>query len=774
MHFVVRFARGAVVVALFLTAATAGVLSGVMFAYAGDLPEISALDNYAPSTITRVYASGGELVGEFAVQRRLIVGYEDIAPHLRQAIIAAEDGDFNTHFGLSISHIIAAVTRDILRAAADVAAGRKTSRPAGASTLTQQLARTLFPQAVGFSIGDLSLERKIKEAIVAVQIEKRYTKDEILTFYANHMLLGHGTYGVEAGARMYFGKSAKDVSLDEAAMLAGIFQSPARQSPFVNVGAATGRRNYALQRMADEGFITQAEADQAKERPIVTRGQPQQARSSAPYFLEEIRQHLEQEYGAKALYEGGLSVMSTLDANLQNIANRAVDRGVRAVDKRRGYRRPTRNVLAEGHQVDAFKDERWSRPIAAGDIVPAIVASLDSPAPANGARLRIGPYTADLPPAGFAWTRRTSASNLFKTGDLIEVQVVAVDAANRTASVSLEQRPVLEGALVAIDNRTGQIKAMVGGLDFGRSKFNRAVQAFRQLGSTFKPVVYTAAIDRGYTPATVIVDEPVVYPSGSGEPYSPQNYDHKFEGQVTLRRSLEQSRNIPAITVMDAIGPKSVIDYAKRFGFSQQFPPYLPIALGAGDGTLLEVTSAYTVFPNQGVRMPPFSILKVTDRDGNLLEENRAEPSDVIRADTAFVVTNMLRGVVQRGTAASAASIEWPLAGKTGTVDENTDAWFIGFDPYITVGVWVGHDEKRPIGPTETGAVAALPIWTEFMKAYIDARADKDMPPRFEAPGNIVFLAVDRSTGALLPPGTEGGLAEAFISGTQPGGGLFH
>ena len=327
---------------------------------------------------------------------------------------------------------------------------------------------------------------------------------------------------------------------------------------------------------------------------------------------------------------------------------------------------------------------------------------------------------------------------------------------------------------MAIDNRTGQIKAMVGGLDFNRSKFNRAVQAFRQLGSTFKPVVYTAAIDRGFTPASLIVDEPVVYPSGSGQPYSPQNYDRKFEGEVTLRRSLEQSRNIPAIKVMDAIGPTNVVAYAKRFGFSQEFPPYLPIALGAGDGTLLEVTSAYTVFPNQGVRMKPFDILKVTDRDGNLLEENRAEPADVIRADTAYVITNLLRGVVQRGTAASAASLKWPLAGKTGTVDDNTDAWFVGFDPHMTVGVWVGHDEKKPIGPTETGAAAALPIWIEFMKAYIEGRPDKDTPPDFEPPGNIVFLAVDRATGAVIPAGGEGGIAESFISGTQPGAGAFH
>jgi penicillin-binding protein 1A len=311
---------------------------------------------------------------------------------------------------------------------------------------------------------------------------------------------------------------------------------------------------------------------------------------------------------------------------------------------------------------------------------------------------------------------------------------------------------------------------MVGGWDFNRSKFNRAVQAYRQLGSTFKPIVYTAAIDRGFTPATVIIDTPVSYPAGNGEIYSPQNYDHKFEGAVTIRRALEQSRNIPAIKMMETLGPKAVVSYAKRFGFDQEFPPYLPIALGAGDGTLLEVTSAYTVFPNQGVRMKPIDVLKVMDRDGNLLEENRSEPVDVIRADTAFVMTNLLRGVVQRGTGEAAASLKWPLGGKTGTVDENTDAWFVGFDPDITVGVWTGLDEKKSIGATETGARAALPIWMEFMKAYIEGRSDQDAPPEFEAPGNIVFLPVDRTSGVVADAETPGAIVEAFIAGTQPGG----
>jgi penicillin-binding protein 1A len=287
--------------------------------------------------------------------------------------------------------------------------------------------------------------------------------------------------------------------------------------------------------------------------------------------------------------------------------------------------------------------------------------------------------------------------------------------------------------------------------------------------------VYTAAIDRGFTPTSILIDSPVSYPAGNGQIYSPHNYDHNFEGPVTLRWALEESRNVPAIKMMDTLGPKNVIDYAKRFGFEEDFPPYLPIALGAGDATLLEVTSAYTTFPNQGVRMKPFEVLTVKDRDGNLLEENRADPSDVIRADTAFVMTNLLRGVLVRGTAIRAASMasQWPLAGKTGTVDDNTDAWFIGFDPDVTVGVWVGNDEKKSLGSQEQGALAALPIWMEFMKAYIDRRPDKGDPPQFQAPGNIVFLSVEKLNGAVLPSDTPGAIREAFISGTQPGAGGF-
>src|SRR5437667_4841897 len=720
-HVVIKVARKAGIIALFIMAAMLGILSGVLFAYAGDLPQVSALDNYSPSTITRIYSANAQVIGEFATQRRVVVGYDDINPLLRQAIVATEDAEFDRHFGVNIWRIFVAAAIDII----------KRRREQGASTLTQQVARNL--DEFGLTKQKL-FDRKVREMILAIQIEKRYTKKEIFAIYRNQMYLGHGAYGVEAASKLYFNKTNQQLNLEEAALIAGIFQTPERQSPYVDMKRAVARRNVVLQRMADERYITQAQADAARQKPIVTRGAPNQPPGIAPYFVEEVRKHLERQYGAKTLYENGLSVTTTLDARLQEIANRTIEHGLRAYDKRHGWRRPTRNVVDERHTIEAFKDDRWTRPIAPGDVVPAGVLT----APKTGAaRLRVGSYRADLDRPGYAWTRRTSSADLFKPGDLVDVAIAKVDPAEGVASVTLEQTPLVEGAILAIDNHTGQIKAMVGGWSFGRSKFNRAVPAYRQLGSTFKPIVYTAAIDRGFTPTSILIDAPVSYSAGNGEIYDPHNYDHKFEGAITLRHALEESRNVPAIRMMDTLGPKTVLAYAKRFGFEEDFPPSLPIALGPGDPALVEVTSAYTVFPNQGVRMKPFLVLRVRDRDGNQLEENRAEPSDVIRADTAFVMTNLLRGVVQRGTAAAAGAIDWPIAGKTGTVDENTDAWFVGFDPDLTVGVWVGHDEKKSLGSLEQGAVAALPIWMEFMKAYIDTRPDRDHPPQFDAPGNI-------------------------------------
>ena len=747
---VIQVARQAGLVVLFLAAAVLGTLSGVLFAYSDDLPQISALDNYQANTITSLFARDGQVIGEFAIERRVVIEYDDLAPVLRQAILASEDADFEQHFGLSASRIIITAVKDVLY-----------GQRAGASTITQQVARMLFlSDYMRGGVFERSFERKIKEAVVAVQLEKRFTKREIFTFYANHVTMGHGAYGVEAGAQLYFGKPARDLTLEEAATIAAIVQTPARLSPFVNPDQALARRNnYVLQRMADEGFISRGEAEAASARPLVVRGQPTPNRSIAPYFGEEIRKAIEQKYGADALYQAGLRVQTTLDGPLQEAANRAIDLGLRRIDKRRnGYRKPERNVVAEGRAVNRFTTARWAQPMRAGDVVPAVVVAVP-PRGGGAARIRVGPHELELPATAFAWTKRASAADLFRVGDLIEVEI-RTERGGAPADVALEQAPLLEGALVAIDNRSGEIRAMVGGFSFDRSKFNRATQARRQLGSVFKPIVYTTAIDRGFTPVSIFVDEPVSFEAGPNQPpYAPMNYDRTFAGPVTLRRALEQSRNIPAVKAMLEVGPQQVVDYAARFGLQGNFQPYLSLALGAAEATLVDATAAYSVFPNQGVRMTPYAVVTIADREGNILEQNRPQAHEAVRADTAFVMTNLLRGVIQRGTGAAAAALDWPLAGKTGTVDDYTDTWFIGFDPNITVGVWVGYDEKKPIGGSsngETGATAALPIWIDFMRAYIDARGDRKNPPSFDAPGNIAFVTLDS------------GITEAFINGTQP------
>jgi penicillin-binding protein 1A len=394
-------------------------------------------------------------------------------------------------------------------------------------------------------------------------------------------------------------------------------------------------------------------------------------------------------------------------------------------------------------------------------VIPAVVTDADGAT----IHLRAGDYKITIDKKGFAWTRKTTGSQLVRRGDLVEARLLTLDTVARTATASLDQPPLVQGAALAIDNHTGQVKLMVGGESFDISKFNRATQALRQVGSAFKPFVYTAAIDRGYTPASILMDTPVTYQPGPGQPpYSPHNYENDFWGPITLRRALEHSRNVPAIKMMDALGPKQVIAYARRFGLTAPLPPYLPVAIGAGDETLIEMTAAYSVFPNQGVLMKPFSVLKVTDREGNLLEENHPQPQDAIRADTAYVMVNLLRGVVEHGTGVKAAALKWPIAGKTGTTEDFGDAWFIGFDPDLTLGVWVGYDQKKPLGAGMAGAEAALPIWIDIFKAWIGDRKDA---PKFEAPGNIVFINVDKDTGQATD--LPGSLNEAFIAGTQPG-----
>ena len=754
-----RYVHQAVILSLFAVAALFGIVTGVLFAYAPDLPEIAALDDYAPATITRVHARNGDVIGEFTTEQRDIIGYDNIPDVLRNAIIAAEDGSFFDHPGISIEAGVRTVIRNL--AAGDLTA-------AGASTLTMQLARNITVGGERLGL-EKTWQRKLREIFYTFNLEKRYTKREILTLYANQMWLGtarHAANGVEAAARLYFDKSARDLTLGEAAVIAGIFQSPARQSPLADMDRATTRRNYALERMAEEGYITPAEADAEKSKPIVLAPRRQRANTVAPYFLEEVRQHLEATYGAQRLYEDGLTVHSTLDIDLQRAANRAVSEGLRVVDKRHGFRGARRNVLGGDdavESIDAFEHFRWRLPIAEGDMVPAVVTGTTR----DTIRVRVGPYAADIDADGFAWTRTSSPSELVEVGDLIDVTLTTLPDGGGRGTATLDQEPEVEGALVAIENRTGHVLAMVGGYDFERSRFNRATQAFRQLGSLFKGVLYAAAVDQGHTTTSVLQDEPVSFEAGPNQPrYRPRNYDNQYKGPVTLRHALETSRNVPAVWIMNEVGPEVVVDFARRVGFSSPIPAYLSVALGSAEATLMEVTSAYSVFPSQGRRMLPFLIDRVVDRNGRLLEENRPQSRDALRPDTAYIMVSLMRGVVQRGTGRRALRLNWPVGGKTGTMDDYTDAWFVGFDPDVTVGVWVGHDEKKTMGNGEEGARVALPIWIDFMEAYVGDREEK---PAFDPPTNIVFVSVDPETGEPAEPGTFRPIEEAFIAGTEPG-----
>ena len=780
------FIRQAVIIGILASTAGFGLVTGALLAYAPDLPIISDLDDYAPGTITRIHARGGELIGEYATQRRLILTYDEIPDVLRNAIISAEDGDFFGHVGFNIPRAVMTILSNIRQG--DLTA-------AGASTITMQLARnvTLRGESLGL---EKTWQRKLREIYYAFHIEKRYTKREILTLYANQMWLGtvnYSAYGVEAASRLYFGKSARDLTLGEAATIAGIIQGPARLSPLVNMELARNRRDYALQRMVDEEFITQAEADTVKVEPIVVAERRARSNSVAPYFIEEIRQHLEQEYGVARLYEEGLTVHTTLDARLQEAANRAVQAGLRAHDKRQGFRTPARNLLAEAATDEsdtrspaeilaAYGHSRWVMTMEVGDIVPAVVTAVD----AEAMQVRFGSHTAQVEPKGlrllpsgetegFRGIGNTAANALVRPGDLIEIKITRLDRKDEVGKpltspvveADLEQEPLAEGALVAIENRTGRILSMVGGYSFDRSKFNRSTQAQRQLGSLFKGVLYAAAIDQGYTTTSLVQDSPISYDVGPlQDPYQPTNYDHTYEGPITLRRALEKSRNVPAVWMMNEVGPQTVVDFARRLGFTSPIPPFLSVALGSAESTLLEVTSAYSVFPNRGVRMTPYQIDRILDRQGNALEEGHSEPQNALRPDTAYVIVSLMEGVVQRGTGIRASRLGWPLAGKTGTMDDYTDAWFVGFDPDITVGVWVGYDEKVTLGYAEEGARVALPIWIDFMRAHINGREEA---PAFAQPDNVVFSMVNPSTGQVTASRTPGAIREVFIAGTAPG-----
>jgi penicillin-binding protein 1A len=713
-----------------LVSALIGATAGLLLVYSTDLPQVDQLEHYRPSSITELYDDQGRTIGSFALQRRVVVSYDDYPQVLRQALISIEDKDFYRHWGINVWRIAGAAYRDI----------RSGGRVQGASTLTMQLARNLFLSP------DRSFHRKIQEALLAVQIERRFTKPQIFTLYANQIYLGHGVYGFEAASQFYFSKPAKKLTLDEAALLAGLPKSPSYYSPITHPDHALKRRTLVINSMLEDGIITAQQAATARDQPIHL-DVAHDPDSLAPYFVEEIRRYLEAKYGSDQVHEGGLRVYTSLDMDLQRAANRAVFDGLAVYERRHGWRGRVQNVLTGDVTLANYQHPDWNSEPEVNSYEHAIVLNV-TPAAAT---VKFSHYTATLAPADAPWTHR-KLQDILKRGDIVYVKVLALNPDGK-AKVSLEEDSGAQGALVAIDNATGEIKAMVGGRDFNLSKFNRATQALRQVGSSFKPYVYTAAIDHGATPDDTILDAPVIFPNASGPPYEPHNYDEKFEGTITLRRALAQSRNIPALRLADSLGIKTVIDYAHRFGITSNIPPYLPVALGAVEITPMEQTSAFSVFPNDGVHITPRYITKVTDYEGRTLEENFPDVKDVIGARTARTMTAMLREVVLHGTAIAAASMKYPLAGKTGTTNNFTDAWFVGFSPSLTCGVWIGYDEKKFLGAKETGAHAALPIWMDFMKV---ALAGKD-PGEFQPPPEPVPNSSPRTvdTPDTAPPEEE-------------------
>ncbi len=694
-----RKLAGRFTLAMLLTLAViTGSLAGLTLVYSVDLPQINDLEHYRPSTTTELYDQKGRIVGSFALERREVVDYNGFAPILRQAVISIEDKSFESHWGINVFRVAGAAWYDI----------RSHGRAQGASTLTMQLARNLFLSS------ERTSTRKIQEAYLAIQIERAFTKEQIFTLYGNQIYLGSGMYGFEAASEYFFGKHAKDLSLTEAALLAGLPKGPVAFSPLLYPEKATRRRNLVLTEMEADKAITHEQAEQARNAPLGLHvAQPDG--SAAPWFQEEVRRELEKRFGTEQVHEAGLKVQTTLDLDLQQTANRAVADGLATYERRKGWTGKLENVLDAGSTLEEYKHPDWAVKVRPGDYVHALVTS-DLPLQIHA---RVGDQKIVLLPEDWQWTGERSGSELVKPGDIIYLHLSDV-MEGKERRATLEQDSGAEGSLMAMDNTTGDVLAMVGGRDYALSQFNRATQSERQTGSSFKPYVYTAAIEDGARPDDIIVDGPVSFGS-----YTPHNYENDYKGAMTLTSAFAESRNIPALKLAARVGIHKVIDVAHRFGVTSNIPAYLPIAIGAVEITLNEQVASYSVFPNDGVRVAPRLIRKVSNADGITLWEDAPAVNEVIDQQTARTMMTLLRAVTQHGTGAAASQLNHPLGGKTGTTSDYTDAWFLGFSPSVTCGVWVGYDSRQSLGEKETGAKTALPIWMAFMKAAIAGKDDE-------------------------------------------------
>ncbi|HWQ31892.1 MAG TPA: PBP1A family penicillin-binding protein [Blastocatellia bacterium] len=722
-----EFFRQATLLALLVLALIAGGLTGLVISYQASFSafaaEVESLSDYRPAEVTRVYADDGKtVIGELALERRIPLSYEEIPERMKQAILAIEDQRFYSHIGIDPIRILGSLVTN-------VRSGRTVQ---GASTLTQQLARQLYLNNAR------TWTRKIKEILYALEIERYYTKDQIMALYCNQMFMGGGAYGIEAAANYYFSRPVKDLKLEEYAMLAALFKSAPVYSPVNHPKAALERRNLVLSAMADAGYISRAEAEEARSHPIRldlndARGRNDQ--SPYAYFVEEVRQELQRVMESNALdamdvYRAGLSVYTTLDAQAQKDATEIVRNWLRRFDRRRGWRGELENVL-QNEKIDLAKYRHPSWKFGnpdVGDILTGLVLEVDE----KGAKVSFGNYSALVTAADTEWTGRPPAK-LFKRGDLAQFAVKSVDEAKNTVGVQLEQEPEVQGGLVLIENKTGAIRAMFGGYNFATSKFNHATQAERQTGSVFKPFIYATAIEEGLKPDDPVDDAP--FKRGD---WTPHNYDDRFMGRMPIRKALALSRNIPAVRVLDEVGINPAQQMVRRLGLPNPMAPFLPSALGATEEPLLAMVSAYSTFPNGGVRVEPTRILKIVDRDGKVLQTAEPKSYKVLNEYVAATMVDLMREVVRAGTATAASGLAGgELAGKTGTVNDFTDAWFIGYTPMVTCGVWIGYPQKKSLGKGMSGAAAALPFWIEFMKRYLKDKPQGKFKPVPKVPDEV-------------------------------------
>ncbi len=697
---------------------------GASFTYFYDFPELERLQNYKPNTITRIYAREGELLAELYQERRKPIPLKQIPTTLQQAFLAIEDSRFYDHPGVSYPDIFRAFVKNMI-------AGKFVQ---GGSTITQQLAKVLFLTP------ERKLKRKIREALLALEIERRFTKDEILEFYMNQIYLGSGAYGVEAAAQIYFGKTVAQLTLAESAMIAALPKAPTRFNPKTNPDKALLRRNLVIKRMSASGFITEEQEKIAREEPLRLVPRVANIVPEAAYFIEKTRIGLSRRFG-QSLYKSGLQIHTTVDIGLQKIAHKALTSGVERINVKRGFKKPGTELKRPPRLGNRFQFHVL-------DITGKTVSGI------------IGDYEAEMLLPGRIDPKR------LREGDLLLGRVIKVDRASK--KLFLDWQETVQGAVIAFDTKTGALRAMTGGTNFRRFPYNRATQARRQPGSAFKPIIMGTALSLGYTPAHILMDTPFVRRMpGTLKDWKPRNYTNKFYGPVTMRRTLEKSLNLATIKLLDQMGPQKAVTFAHRLGIRSKMNPYLSLALGSIEVSPYQFTASYIPFATRGVYARPYEITRVTDGRNRVLEENIPTTHLAITPETAYQTKMLLRGVVTNGTGKKAKEIGAFLAGKTGTTNEFRDAWFIGFSEDLVLGVWVGRDDNKHMGYRASGGSAALPIWIETMKGWLEGRESEVRNP--EPPPGITLVKVDSRSGQLPSAWCEGEpILEAFVEGTEP------